>query len=197
MPTFIDSTMKRELSYPPLDRGSVKVERLAIVSLQTKQRKSDMMTRKSIGIPVDAPKNTCSDHRCAWHGTLSVRGRTFTGTVTKSKARDTVVVEWGYTQLIPKYERYERRKSRVVAHNPECLKARDGDTVIIAECRPLSKTKSFVVVGVPKRKIEKPEFKVAEIEEKAVAEARKKEAKEKKAEKPEPKGEKKTEKKKK
>lgn len=130
--------------------------------------------KKSIGVSVNPPQASCEDARCAWHGSLPVRGRTFQGVVTSAKARKTVVVEWGYTHLIPKYERYERRKSRVTAHNPECMKARDGDTVIIAECRPLSKTKGFVVVAVPKRKVEKPEFKVAEVEEKAVEEARKK-----------------------
>jgi ribosomal protein S17 len=83
-----------------------------------------------------------------------------------------VVVEWGYTHLVPKYERYERRRSRVVAYNPPCLKARMGDDVIIAETRPLSKTKSFVVVAVPKRRVEQAEFKVAEIEEEAVKKAR-------------------------
>jgi small subunit ribosomal protein S17 len=29
-----------------------------------------------------------------------------------------------------------------------CIGAKEGDTVVIAECRPLSKTKSFVVVEV-------------------------------------------------
>lgn len=131
------------------------------------------MTRKSIGIPVNPPGKECEDSRCAWHGSLPVRGRTFQGTVRSSKARRTVVVEWGYTHLISKYERYERRKSRVIAYSPECMNAREGDTVIIAECRPLSKTKSFVVVEVPKRKVERPEFKVAEVEAEAVARARK------------------------
>ena len=131
-----------------------------------------MMTKKSIGIPAKPPERACSDPRCAWHGKLAVRGKTFQGTVRSAKARDTVVVEWGYTHLITKYERYERRRSRVMAHNPECMKARDGDTVVIAECRPLSKTKNFVVVEVPKRKVERPEFKVAEVEAKAVAKAR-------------------------
>lgn len=127
--------------------------------------------KKSIGIPVDPPKEKCDEKNCAWHGTLPVRGRTFRGTVSSSKARRTVVVEWGYTHLVPKYERYERRKSSVVAHNPSCMKARQGDEVIIAECRPLSKTKSFVVVSVPKRRVEQTEFKVAEVEEEAVKKA--------------------------
>ncbi len=127
--------------------------------------------RKSIGIPVKPPERECDDRKCAWHGNLSVRGRTFQGVVRSSKARRTVIVEWGYTKLVPKYERYERRRSRVVAYNPPCQKARDGDEVVIAECRPLSKTKSFVVVAVPKRKVEQTEFKVAEIEEEAVKKA--------------------------
>ncbi len=122
------------------------------------------MTKENIGIPVNPPEKECQDDVCVWHGKLPVRGRTFRGIVISSKARNTVVIEWGYTHLVPKYERYERRKSRVVAHNPACMKARDGDEVIIAECRPLSKTKHFVVVAVTKRKIEKAEFRVAEIE---------------------------------
>jgi small subunit ribosomal protein S17 len=125
------------------------------------------MVRESIGVPVRPPERECQDKNCAWHGSLPVRGTTFQGTVRSSKARDTVVVEWGYTHLVPKYERYERRRSRVVAHNPECMKAREGDEVIIAECRPLSKTKHFVVVAVTKRRVERTEFKVAEIEAEA------------------------------
>jgi small subunit ribosomal protein S17 len=127
--------------------------------------------KKSIGIPVNPPEQTCDDKNCAWHGRLPVRGRTFHGTVSSSKARSTVVVEWGYTHLVSKYERYERRKSSVVAYSPPCMKARQGDEVVIAECRPLSKTKRFVVVAVPKRKVERTEFKVAEIEDDAVKKA--------------------------
>jgi small subunit ribosomal protein S17 len=128
--------------------------------------------KKSIGIPVKPPEQGCDEKNCAWHGNLPVRGRTFRGIVKSSKARRTVIVEWGYTHMVPKYQRYERRRSRVVAYNPPCLKARMGDEVIIAECRPLSKTKSFVVVSVPKRRVEQAEFKVAEIEEEAVKKAR-------------------------
>jgi ribosomal protein S17 len=58
-----------------------------------------------------------------------------------------------YDQYVPKYERYERRKSRIVVHNPECIRAREGDVVVVAECRPLSKTKSFVVVAKTGEKV--------------------------------------------
>ena len=50
--------------------------------------------------------------------------------------------------MIPKYERYARTKSRIPAHNPECVGAKTGDLVRIAECRRLSKTKSWTVVEI-------------------------------------------------
>lgn len=103
--------------------------------------------KKDIGVGLEAPEKTCEDEKCPWHGSISVRGRTFHGTVKNAKAHNTVMVEWGYHRLVPKYERHERRRTRVSAHNPECIKAREGDKVLVAECRPISKTKSFVVVG--------------------------------------------------
>jgi small subunit ribosomal protein S17 len=49
-------------------------------------------------------------------------------------------------KYVPKFMRYERRRSRIPSHNPPCIDAKEGDRVIIAECRPISKTVSFVVV---------------------------------------------------
>ena len=40
------------------------------------------------------------------------------------------------------------RSSRISAHIPDCINAKAGDNVKIMECRPLSKTKKFVVVEV-------------------------------------------------
>lgn len=103
---------------------------------------------KDIGLGVPEPKETCQDPKCAWHGEMPVRGRIFTGRVKSSRSHGTAIVEWGYDRLVNKYQRYERRKSRVTAHNPPCMKAKEGDMVTIAECRPLSKTKKFVIVNV-------------------------------------------------
>jgi ribosomal protein S17 len=60
----------------------------------------------------------------------------------------TVVVEWEGWRYIPKYERYRRTRTRLLAHNTPCINAAEGDMVLIAECRPLSKTKNFVVLKV-------------------------------------------------
>ena len=103
--------------------------------------------KTNIGVDVKPPQGTCQDIKCPWHGKLPVRGRVFEGVVKSSKAKNTAVVEWGYNLYLPKYERFERRKSSVSAYNPQCIRAKEGDKVTIAECRPLSKTKAFVVVG--------------------------------------------------
>jgi small subunit ribosomal protein S17 len=82
---------------------------------------------------------------------LKLHGKEFVGTVISDKANKTVTVEWERRTLVKKYERYERRFSRVYAHNPITINARHGDTVRIKETRPLSKTKNFVVTEVVKR----------------------------------------------
>ncbi len=107
------------------------------------------MVKNDIGIKdVKAPENTCKDIKCPYHGSLSVRGRTFIGTVKSDKMTNTVAVEWPRMVKVSKFKRYVIKRSRVKAHNPECIKAKTGDKVLISECRPLSRTKSFVVLKV-------------------------------------------------
>lgn len=103
---------------------------------------------RNIGITVPAPKKECADELCPFHGTLGVRGRLLSGKVISSKAKKMVVVEREYTHLITKYKRYERSKSRIHAYLPPCIDVKEGDGVRMAECRPLSKTVSFVVIEV-------------------------------------------------
>ncbi len=92
------------------------------------------------------PKKSCDDRNCPFHGELPVRGRVLDGVVVSSKMDKTVVVKREYLQFSPKFVRYERRSSRIPSHNPPCLDVKEGERVKIAECRPLSKTVSFVVV---------------------------------------------------
>jgi len=104
--------------------------------------------KKDIGVDAKAPEKMCQDSNCPWHGKLSVRGKVFEGIVKSAKTYSTVIIEYNYIRFIRKYERYEKRKSRITAHNPPCINAKEGDSVKIAECRPISKTKHFVVVGM-------------------------------------------------
>ncbi|MFB0544018.1 MAG: 30S ribosomal protein S17 [Candidatus Bathyarchaeia archaeon] len=97
-------------------------------------------------LSLNPPSATCDDVNCPFHGTLSVRGKVIDGVVVSDRMQKSVVVRIEYVDYYPKYERYARKSSRITAHNPPCIGARRGDKVKIAECRPLSKTKSFVVV---------------------------------------------------
>lgn len=103
---------------------------------------------RDIGIDISPPKRTCSDPDCPFHGELSVRGRVFEGKVKTAKMQGTVVVEVERAHYVKKFERYERRYKKFSAHVPPCIDVEDGKRVKIMECRPLSKTVSFVVVGV-------------------------------------------------
>ena len=107
---------------------------------------------RNIGIPgIEPPERTCNDPKCPWHGKVRVRGLILQGKVIKARMQRTVVVEREYLYYDRKYKRYERRRSRIHAHNPPCINAKEGDIVIIGETRPLAKTVHFVVLGVVKR----------------------------------------------
>ena len=86
---------------------------------------------------------------CPFYGELAVRGQVLEGLVASTGMERTVVVEREYDVFVPKYDRYMKRRSRISAHVPEVLEPLSvGDRVKIAECRPLSKTKSHVVVEI-------------------------------------------------
>ncbi len=90
-------------------------------------------------------KTTCNDNNCPVHHSLRTHGRTFKGTVTEAKSAKTVTVQWQRKHYLPKFERYENKITRVHVHSPACIEAKKGDVVKLMECRPLSKTKHFVI----------------------------------------------------
>ncbi len=104
------------------------------------------MKAKNIGVKVKPPEKKCEDKKCPFHGNLKVRGRLFTGIVTNIDAHRSATIELERSYFIPKYERHEKRMTRLHVHNPSCIDAKKGDKVKISECKPLSKTKKFVII---------------------------------------------------
>jgi small subunit ribosomal protein S17 len=100
----------------------------------------------ALGLNVPEPETACDDENCPFHGELSVRGQVLVGEVASTDMEKTVIVEREYDVHVPKYDRSMKRRSRVPAHASPCMDLSEGDTVRIAETRPLSKTKSHVVV---------------------------------------------------
>src|SRR3989344_3866021 len=76
---------------------------------------------------------------------IKTRGRSFTGIVTAARMQSTATVEWERRKFNQKYERYETSTARAKAHNPADIDAKKGDIVKIVECRPISKTKKFII----------------------------------------------------
>jgi small subunit ribosomal protein S17 len=76
--------------------------------------------------------------------------RTLTGRVVSNKMNKTIAVEIERLVKHPRYGKYIRRTTKLLAHD-EANESREGDTVTIAECRPLSRSKSWRLVAVVER----------------------------------------------
>jgi small subunit ribosomal protein S17 len=76
---------------------------------------------------------------------IKTHGRNFVGTVINTNMQKTATIEWSRQVFIKKFERFMTKRTRIKAHNPEEMSAKTGDIVNISECRPLSKTKKFII----------------------------------------------------
>ena len=96
----------------------------------------------------------CKDRLCPKHGDkkLKMRGRTFDGIVIK-KLPGRVTIQFERMLKVPKYERYEKRRTKIHARLPDCM-SNDiavGDLIQITETRPISKMIHAVVNKVIRR----------------------------------------------
>ena len=76
-----------------------------------------------------------------------------TGLVSTKSGNKSIKVVINYKVKHPKYGKYVRRETRLLVHD-EQNQAGTGDTVEIAECRPLSKTKSWRLLKVLEKAIQ-------------------------------------------
>jgi len=73
--------------------------------------------------------------------------RTLTGRVVSNKMQKTIAVEIERLIKHPTYGKYIRRTTKLLAHD-ESGTSREGDLVIIAPCRPMSRRKSWRLLEV-------------------------------------------------
>jgi len=87
-------------------------------------------------------------------GTKVVAGakaaRSVSGQVVSNKMDKTIAVAIERVVRHPTYGKYVRRTTQLLAHD-EHNQAREGDTVSIAPCRPLSRRKSWRLVAIVER----------------------------------------------
>ena len=101
---------------------------------------------KNIGLPVKEPKNEAVENESnnPFNGSLAIRGKLFEGIVINAKAKGTAVIQKESPIYFTKIKRFGRSKNKIHAHVPSNLTVQVGDYVVAAECRPVSKSVSFV-----------------------------------------------------
>ena len=72
--------------------------------------------------------------------------RVLQGVVVSDKADKTVTVRVERRVMHPLYKKVIRRSKKYAAHDPE-NRFKQGDTVRIRECRPISKSKTWEVLA--------------------------------------------------
>jgi len=78
--------------------------------------------------------------------------RILNGRVVSDKMDKTIVVVVERTLMHPVYKKYIKRRKKYVAHDPENT-CGVGDTVMIAENRPLSKRKRWVLKEIVEKAV--------------------------------------------
>ena len=78
---------------------------------------------------------------------MSDQVKTLTGEVVSSKRNKTITVKVERKAMHPKYKKYITRSTKLHAHDESnvCV---EGDVVSIRECRPISKTKTWLLFEV-------------------------------------------------
>jgi len=76
--------------------------------------------------------------------------RTVVGRVISNKMDKSITVRVDRQVKHPLYGKFIRRSTKLHVHDPENA-CNEGDTVTIAECRPISKTKTWRLVEIVER----------------------------------------------
>lgn len=116
--------------------------------MKEKEKTEKKISKKTEEKKIVVAGASCLDRDCYKHGNLKARGRIFEGKVIKKFDRR-IVIEFGRTVYIRKYERYKKLRTKIHARLPNCMKddINIGDYIRVQECRPLSKIIHFVVIN--------------------------------------------------
>ncbi len=115
-------------------KSKVKVAKTKSPKTKVEAQKTKTVAPKVEAAPVTQPINVTGN------------GKVVVGKVISDKMTKTVVVEVVRLVAHPIYSKRMRRTKKFHAHNE--IGAKKGDTVMIVETRPISKTKNFIVHSV-------------------------------------------------
>jgi small subunit ribosomal protein S11e len=120
--------------------------------LGKKSKDNEVRFWKNVGLGFRTPKEAIEgkyvDKKCPFTSTVNIRGRILKGVVRSAKMKRTIIIRRDYLHYIKKYNRYEKRHSNLAAHLSPAFRVKEGDSVTVGECRPLSKTVRFNVLKI-------------------------------------------------
>eukprot|EP00997_Jenningsia_sp_PLL12_P009032 NODE_5914_length_543_cov_80.578947_g5167_i0.p1 GENE.NODE_5914_length_543_cov_80.578947_g5167_i0~~NODE_5914_length_543_cov_80.578947_g5167_i0.p1 ORF type:complete len:160 (+),score=0.25 NODE_5914_length_543_cov_80.578947_g5167_i0:36-515(+) len=107
---------------------------------------------RNVGLGIKTPREAIEgayiDKKCPFTGDVSIRGRVLKGVVISNKMRRTIIIRRDYLHYVNKYNRFEKRHQNIAVHCSPCFRVKEGDIVIVGQCRPISKTVRFNVIKV-------------------------------------------------
>lgn len=107
------------------------------------------MKGKNIGHGIQIPKEPeVKDNNDPFYGSLRIKNSNFTAKVVSTKGTHTAIVVTERRVFNKKFQRYEKKRTRIAVHNPPSVEAKEGDVVRVFETKPISKTKHHVIVEV-------------------------------------------------
>eukprot|EP00977_Amphora_coffeiformis_P010171 scaffold2363_cov159-Amphora_coffeaeformis.AAC.33 len=114
-------------------------------------RDKPMRFVKNVGLGIKTPaaaiEGNYVDKKCPFTGNVSIRGSIMKGVVISTKMRRTIIIRRDYLHYVTKYRRFEKRHTNIAAHCSPAFPVKEGDIVTLGQCRPLSKTVRFNVIG--------------------------------------------------
>ena len=114
-------------------------------------KKANQRWYADIGLGIKTPATAINgkyiDKKCPFTSDVTIRGAILKGLVISTKMERTIIVRRDYLRYVKKYRRYEKRHRNIPAHCSPCFDVKEGDIVTIGQCRPLSKTVRFNVIG--------------------------------------------------
>merc|ERR1712037_64988 len=115
------------------------------------KRQKPMRYIRNVGLGIKTPATAIEgnyvDKKCPFTGNVSIRGRILKGLVISTKMKRTIIIRRDYLHYTKKYRRFEKRHKNIAVHCSPAFNVKEGDIVTIGQCRPLSKTVRFNVVG--------------------------------------------------
>jgi small subunit ribosomal protein S17 len=76
----------------------------------------------------------------------TLKRQTFSGVVVSDKMKDTTVVLISRYVKHAKYQKFQTKRTRIMAHDPGNTK-KIGDKATVEACRPISKNKAFKIIA--------------------------------------------------